>query len=191
MKKTCPNCGKELDVSLEEVTMREGVVVCPQCLSVFDMDGNTRDNDEPQGEVRKPQGQPASEAGDTFSFCPECGHSLPAGVNFCPYCGTKLSQLRRSQAAAATVDTPETRVTEPEDSQEPPQAQPDATPPRRSSKPTMMVTNPQVGRRKWGTGEASTRARAAGYTAIVMLLGLLVYIIYQATLVMTANLVTL
>lgn len=188
MKKTCPNCGKELDVSLEEVTMREGVVVCPQCLSVFDMDGNTRDNDEPQGEVRKPQGQPASEAGDTFSFCPECGHSLPAGVNFCPYCGTKLSQLRRAQATAATVNAPEPQAGGAETAKVPDETQPEATPQRRSaSKPTMMVTNPQVGHRKWGTGEASTRARAAGYTAIVMLLGLLVYIIYQATLVMAGN----
>lgn len=36
----CPECGKHIDVSLEELENQEGHLVCPQCLASIDVDVN-------------------------------------------------------------------------------------------------------------------------------------------------------
>ena len=36
----CPECGKHIDVSLEELENQEGHLVCPQCLAEIDVDQN-------------------------------------------------------------------------------------------------------------------------------------------------------
>lgn len=35
----CPNCGKHIDVSIQEIEKLEGHYVCPQCLSEINLDG--------------------------------------------------------------------------------------------------------------------------------------------------------
>lgn len=101
---TCPKCGKVLVVSPEEMIMRDGVVVCPQCLSVFDAEGTVRES-RPQGEYRTPEPESVADKPSTatpaqedirqsnqtaYSYCPYCGLGLPDGIRFCPYCGVRL-----------------------------------------------------------------------------------------------------
>ena len=35
----CPNCGKHIDVSIQEIEKLEGHYVCPQCLIEIDLEG--------------------------------------------------------------------------------------------------------------------------------------------------------
>ncbi len=70
-------------MSLEELSLRDGLVVCPQCLTGYQVV-------EP-GELSPP----ADKRGDTKMapakrYCPHCGESIGEGINFCPYCGGNL-----------------------------------------------------------------------------------------------------
>ncbi|MBR5030517.1 MAG: zinc ribbon domain-containing protein [Muribaculaceae bacterium] len=44
----CPECGKHIDVSLEELENQEGHLVCPQCLASIDVDVNLFNGNSPQ-----------------------------------------------------------------------------------------------------------------------------------------------
>lgn len=196
MEKTCPRCGKVVIVSHEELSMREGVAVCPQCLAAFDMDGQLR---SPQPQVKIRQAQPAS--GDTgrpmptrltaqplpqhegYSYCPECGKRLPPQVNFCPYCGIRLASS--STPAPGGEATP---------SSTPPAPAPHASSPAPSSAEpepqlapalawTPVFPTVQYRMRKWGSAPASLRTRAVGYTVIIVLLALFAFIVYQGMLI--------
>ncbi len=86
----CPNCGKTIHVSDEELAQHTGHVVCPQCLTVYEVQGGTLTAQT----QRSGQGDsaPAADAAGwtTFSYCYNCGKQLPTGISFCPYCGVNL-----------------------------------------------------------------------------------------------------
>jgi len=51
----CPNCGKRLEFSTEQLVETRGVVVCPQCLSSEQVPGY----DAPQAKRNSPSSQPS------------------------------------------------------------------------------------------------------------------------------------
>ncbi|MBR5085538.1 MAG: hypothetical protein IKS64_00500 [Muribaculaceae bacterium] len=50
----CPNCGKHIDVSIQEIEKLEGHYVCPQCLIEIDLDIETRKRDIPLDDEATP-----------------------------------------------------------------------------------------------------------------------------------------
>lgn len=179
MEKKCPRCGKIVVVSAEEVAMREGVVVCPQCLAVFDMDGNVRHKAQ-QGTARhleeasEQSPAPIAAEQDAFSFCHECGKPLPQGIKFCPYCGIKLGVV-----PAAVAADPVVVHDEPQDA--PADAEPQPEPEEPKWTPVYPTYHYQE--HKWGTEPASPRARLAGYSIITVLLIVLGVIVYHGWLI--------
>ena len=83
MKTLCPQCGKELDVSLEELSLRDGLVVCPQCLTSYQAV-------EPGTLTPPATKNGGAKTVPTMRYCPHCGESIGEGINFCPYCGGNL-----------------------------------------------------------------------------------------------------
>lgn len=101
MELQCPQCGKAMQISAEEVALHGGAVVCPQCLAVFDAADMV-----PAGTVPERVPVRVIEEHLTYGFCPHCGRKIPQGVNFCPYCGRSLKQVEPAPAhepAAAAV----------------------------------------------------------------------------------------
>lgn len=172
MEKKCPRCGKIMKVSAEELEMHGGVVVCSQCLAVYDMSGNVHDSSD-QGPVRtmsQAEAEAAASAG--YHYCPDCGRTLPDGVKFCPYCGIRLA----AQASPAEVQEQE----KPQESKQAPQAVTTKTPERRH---TVLPSLQHYRARKWGVEPASLRARVAGFSVIAVLLAVLAFIVYQGMLI--------
>lgn len=93
----CPQCGKIIDMTLEELALSKKVVVCPQCLNEF----LAQDVDIPASMLRT---NVATQSAQKQLYCHCCGESLPvAGLKFCPYCGA--SQNLAAPAAVADDDT--------------------------------------------------------------------------------------
>lgn len=100
MELKCPQCGKWMAVSKEELVIHDCQVVCPQCLAVCSYEGGVLvardDSDAPyrhNAPVAAPE--PKQEPKQTFNqegsrFCHNCGKQLPSGISFCPYCGVDL-----------------------------------------------------------------------------------------------------
>lgn len=183
MEMTCPRCGKVVVVSTEELTMHDGVAVCPQCLAVFDPSTGDLRTARPRGTHRSmpaPQSEPVKQQQEGYSYCPDCGKPLPPDVRFCPYCGIKLvpdAPAASKPVVAATVA---------------PALQPQEAP----AQPTQVET-PEERKRKWTPmlpsysfrhtvrkQPASLRARIVGFTVIIALVALLALIIYEGCLIM-------
>ena len=176
MEKTCPRCKKKVVVSSEELSMRGGVAVCPQCLAFFDMDGNIV-NASRQGHSRMKAGEPTLPAKDpeAYSFCPECGKPLPGGIRFCPYCGIRLSaptEPRRDEGVAPESLKPAPVSVTPEPQ---PVVQPVAQPQPSQWTPVYPTYYRE---RKWGSEPASLRTRVVGYCIIVAQLIVLLVIVW-------------
>lgn len=93
----CPQCGKVIDMTLEELALSKKVVVCPQCLNEFLAQGV----DIPASMLRT---NVATTRASRQLYCHSCGESLPvAGLKFCPYCGASQNLAK---PAASTVDKP-------------------------------------------------------------------------------------
>ncbi|MBQ6278098.1 MAG: hypothetical protein IJR20_05745 [Muribaculaceae bacterium] len=89
----CPQCGKTIDMTLEELALSRKVVVCPQCLNEFLAQGV----DVPASMLRTTA---TSQSASRQLYCHSCGESLPvAGLKFCPYCGASQN------LAAVAVET--------------------------------------------------------------------------------------
>ena len=85
MKTTCPQCGKIMDVSSEELALRDGRVVCPQCLNDYQaVDPATLPK------VVVPVEQHQEPTSRTPHYCPHCGEDIGRVIHFCPYCGKSL-----------------------------------------------------------------------------------------------------
>ena len=100
----CPQCGKIVDVWQEELSLRGGMVVCPQCLTPYDSQHQAElpaGHRTPVATTRKPQRH----------YCTHCGHALQGDINYCPYCGTSVKKERQATltkqppviSAAATI----------------------------------------------------------------------------------------
>ena len=93
----CPQCGKVIDMTLEELALSKKVVVCPQCLNEFLAQGV----DIPASMLRA---DVATTRASRQLYCHSCGESLPiAGLKFCPYCGASQNL---AAPAASTADKP-------------------------------------------------------------------------------------
>ena len=89
----CPQCGKVIDMTLEELALSRKVVVCPQCLNEFLAHGV----DVPASMLRTTA---TTKSASRQLYCHNCGESLPvAGLKFCPYCGASQN------LAAAAVES--------------------------------------------------------------------------------------
>ena len=91
MELRCPQCGKWMAVSQEELLIHDCQVVCPQCLAVCQYEGGALvvrdDSDAPYRHTATVE----SDKRETARFCHSCGKKLPEGISFCPYCGADLS----------------------------------------------------------------------------------------------------
>lgn len=180
--------------------MREGVVVCPQCLTMFDEDGNLC-IEEPRGEVRSYVYTATSGPidVDVFRYCPDCGHSLPGLVRYCPYCGIMLYKMQGISVQGLTYAAPGGRsVPEadpapeaPGDENEKSEASPQPQPQPRTrvithahKEAVMVASATRMRHRKWGTEPAGIVSRLLGYSTICALLVSLGYIIYNCILIM-------
>ena len=99
----CPQCGKVIDMTLEELALSRKVVVCPQCLNEFLAQGV----DIPASMLRT---NIATKSAQKQLYCHSCGESLPvAGLKFCPYCGTSQNLAATAAVAVQNVATSETQ----------------------------------------------------------------------------------
>ncbi len=90
----CPQCGKVIVLSSEELMAQGNLVVCPQCLSEFVGDASapvSRPDAESYNYGRKDdvQSPAASAAVDSKVRCRYCGAYIDRDCNFCPNCGGK------------------------------------------------------------------------------------------------------
>ncbi len=91
MELKCPQCGKWMAVSQEELVIHDCQVVCPQCLAVCQYEGGVLvvrdDSDAPYRHNAVVESDKPSK---NKTFCHSCGKKLPEGISFCPYCGADL-----------------------------------------------------------------------------------------------------
>ena len=197
MELRCPQCGKWMAVSQEELVMHDCQVVCPQCLAICQYEGGALtvrdDSDAPYRHTANASTNAPQH--DTSRFCHSCGKQLPAGISFCPYCGADLN------APFDEEPKPVAPVIEP--APEPkPQAQPKPKPQRQEPvkeksrpepvAPTRQETSSHVEDKLRTVSRHYTSAhphlhqngtmpgtgfKIFAYAAIIVLLVLLVYII--------------
>lgn len=102
MELRCPQCGKWMAVSQEELVIHDSQVVCPQCLAVCRyINGALVVRDDSDAPYRHTANVDPSKL-DSSKFCHSCGKQLPSGISFCPYCGADLS-APFSKTGAATA----------------------------------------------------------------------------------------
>ena len=188
MELQCPQCGKAMQISAEEVALHGGAVVCPQCLAVFDAAGSV-----PPGTVAERVPVRVIEEHLTYGFCPHCGRKIPQGVNFCPYCGQSLREIpaavtgdnsiAKAEAPAGVVDKPSAKPTAAVSTA----AQPDKT--RVATARAWAPVLPTYRYAKAGVSWRSGKERAGvGFTvcALVVIaaqLALLAFFIYKVSLI--------
>ncbi len=107
MKYRCPKCGKEIEISKQELSALKNHIVCPQCLSTLKIDGDYAyiplDFDEAApAEAAKPA--------ETEVTCPNCGKRLHGNPNFCPECGHNFNSAPAPKPANAPSKPSDTRT---------------------------------------------------------------------------------
>ncbi len=190
MELKCPQCGKWMAVSQEELVIHDCQVVCPQCLAVCHYEGNAlvvrNDSDAPYR--YNVNVEPVQQ--ETAKFCHKCGKQLPSGISFCPYCGADLNAPFDASQHAAEVPAP---GVEPKPAEKPktvkketvPEAKTEDSKPQqqpaahmqdklRSMAPRYHSEHPRIHQNGSMPGLAF---KIFAYTAIIVLLALLVYII--------------
>ena len=114
MELKCPQCGKLLTISQEEVVIHDSQVVCPQCLAVCQYEGGKLvvrdDSDAPYRHTTSVN----TVDNESSRFCHHCGKHLPSGISFCPYCGANLG---------APFEKPQAKPEQPKPKQPEPQVQ--------------------------------------------------------------------
>jgi len=160
MELKCPQCGKWMAVSQEELVIHDCQVVCPQCLAVCHYEGNTlvvrNDSDAP---YRYNVSVEPTTQHDSSRFCHSCGKQLPSGISFCPYCGADLNapfdNAAQSQPAATKpqpAPQPQPAATKPQSA---PQPQP-ASKPQRAGESKSSQPEPQPEPRREQRSSSST-----------------------------------
>lgn len=195
MELKCPQCGKWMAVSREELLMHDCQVVCPQCLAVCRYENDTLvvrdDSDAP---YRHTASVETSTSGNV-SFCHSCGKQLPAGIRFCPYCGADLKAPFGTSQAPEPQPKPEPRqrpvAEKPRPVEEKKKADP--TPVQHQSSHvedklrTMSHHYNSSGVRIHQNGTMPGRTfKVIAYAVIALLLALLVYIIIAGANIETA-----
>ena len=91
MELKCPQCGKWMAVSQEELLIHDCQVVCPQCLAVCLYEGGELVVRDDSYAPYRHNAAVESDKREVTKFCHSCGKKLPEGISFCPYCGVDLS----------------------------------------------------------------------------------------------------
>ncbi len=194
MELKCPQCGKWMAVSQEELLIHDSQVVCPQCLAVCQYEnGGLVVRDDSDAPFRHNAAVDSSKFETTARFCHSCGKKLPEGISFCPYCGADLSAPFEAETPVEPAPAPSTPA-KPREPEPVAQPAPVATTPKKQPqqreevrKPIPQVENslrtiprqyssmhPQL--HQHGT-MPSTRFKIFAYAVIALLLALLVFII--------------
>ncbi len=150
----CPQCGKQLDISQNELARNGCRVVCPQCLADFEPEGIDRRAIEALVD-KKAEPEP--------TCCGHCGHTLPAvGLRYCPWCGKSLdTTIDAEPAAPAPQAGTHVTIAEPQQPQQPEPVQEPATRP-----PLFMPFRPC----DVAEPPASSKFRAVCYVVIALLI---------------------
>ena len=190
MELKCPQCGKWMAVSQEELVIHDCQVVCPQCLAVYQYEGGALvvrdDSDAPY----RHNATVESDKRDTAKFCHSCGKKLPEGISFCPYCGADLSAPFEAETPEPEPEPVATREPEPvrqeryeapaERQPAPEPAAPHRSQPRVEDKLRTITQHYSVAHphpHQHGTMPSQT-FKIVAYALIALLLFLLVYIIF-------------
>lgn len=106
MELKCPQCGKWMAVSQEELVRHDCQVVCPQCLAVCQYEGGQLvvrdDSDAPYRHTANVDVVTTEKS----NYCYHCGKKLPSGISFCPYCGADLRAPFHTQEPTPEVKDP-------------------------------------------------------------------------------------
>lgn len=90
-------------MSLEELSLRDGLVVCPQCLTAYQaVEQGTLSPQVSRGEE--------STSAHAKRFCPHCGEDIGQGINYCPYCGGSLREHAAGRAEVTAASRHESAV---------------------------------------------------------------------------------
>jgi len=109
----CPQCGKWMAVSQEELVIHGSQVVCPQCLVVCQYEnGKLVPRDDSDAPYRHTATVQTSTKG-TAKFCHSCGKQLPGGISFCPYCGANLTAPFKKPAEPQPATQAQPKLEEP------------------------------------------------------------------------------
>ncbi len=184
MELQCPQCGKWMAVSKEELLQHDCQVVCPQCLAVCLYENDKLivrdDSDAPYRHTATVVEPPKADT----RFCHSCGKQLPAGIRFCPYCGADLeAPFDMVAPASAPAPKPEPVVEEKRRAEKP--EKPSKSPSRQSTAQPVEEKLRTIAHNYNGSGihlqqhgtMPSTAFKVVAYTVIALLLALLVYII--------------
>lgn len=173
---TCPQCGKQTSISPEELSSHGGLVVCPQCLASYQVEGV---------ELPAPPAQAAevrTEADAPVRFCPHCGQPTAEGFSYCPYCGSVLpgqeGTTRSSAAPPASVGAVSRRGKPSSSGKHRPQPDEQQSASALDWKPML----PSYSLARHHLEPASTRFQVFAFVIIMGLLALLAFIIRQAML---------
>ena len=193
MELKCPQCGKWMAVSQEELMTHDCQVVCPQCLAVCRYEGGSLvvrdDSDAP---YRHTASVSTSVQEDKSRFCYSCGRKLPEGISFCPYCGVDLKAPFEEAPASAKAEPKQpsapasspTAATKQEPSQSSRKVEESTPRPQTARFEDKLRTMPhqykatQPHLHQNGT-MPSIAFKVVAYITIAVLLILLVYIIYS------------
>lgn len=135
MEYKCPQCGKVILLSHDELVSQGHLVVCPQCLSEFEVAPAAPDA-EKLGEGASGYGrhtvdisvQPANRQAYATFACTVCGNQLQSNFNFCPFCGRRITPqqyhpspaVRRPVAQAQAQEAPLQHQGQPQPHPQPP-----------------------------------------------------------------------
>ena len=97
MEYKCPQCGKIIVRSHDELVSQGHLVVCPQCLSEFEV-APTAPEVGSHGAGTYGYGQPTAEAPSQSAAhqsyaifaCTVCGNQVQSNFNYCPFCGRRI-----------------------------------------------------------------------------------------------------
>lgn len=184
MELQCPQCGKWMAVSKEELLQHDCQVVCPQCLAVCLYENDTLvvrdDSDAPYRHTATVVETPKA----STRYCHSCGKQLPSGIRFCPYCGADLeAPFDAAAPASASAPKPEPVVEEKRREEKP--EKPTKSSSRQSTTQPVEDKLRTISHSYSGSGihlqqhgtMPSTAFKVVAYTVIAVLLALLVYII--------------
>jgi len=186
MELQCPQCGKWMAVSQEELVIHGSQVVCPQCLAVCSYEGDKLVvHDDSDAPYRHTANADASRR-DISKFCHSCGKKLPSGIRFCPYCGTDIQAP--FEQPKPRVEQQQTVVQEPVTKKKPEPEKPQPKPKTTTQSSSSVVENklrsmphryssdmqPRIHQR--GTMPSRT-FKLVAYSIIVILLIILAWII--------------
>ena len=124
MQCICPKCGRKNNISISELKIQNGNVVCPRCLTVTKVEIPPALQDEEENDATPPpipaarKKSPTATQSSTQSmtpppvqYCRHCGTRLPAGKTACPKCGTSASGGKGSTSTSSAASPQQPRRT--------------------------------------------------------------------------------